>query len=425
MHVTTFPPVALGAAEPAPAEVPSPALPGVHFAGALAMFVCGTIGLVVEAPDLARGSFFAPEAIAVVHLFTLGWITLSIFGALCQFLPIAVGRGFRFPRLAYVSFALQLAGAIAFVGALHGGGRTALMIGGAGVAAAFVTVAINLAATLASVRERSLTWWALAGAAVFLVVTPLYGLTLALDLHGGALGGMRFHYVAIHAHVAIVGVVLLVMVGVANHLLPMFLLSHVAGAQLGWIAIACLFGGAAALAVPGAPPLLGASLAAGGVLAFLVQALTFFRHRRRRAIDPGMRLAAAGLVGLAGAVALAPFALGRGLADLHLLTAYFALLLGAISMFVAGHYYKIVPFLVWYHRFGPLVGTRKVPKVAELYSSAAATVDGALLVAGWLGLVAAIAAGNEALARVAALTFAAGAVLEAVVIARVARRRPA
>ena len=31
------------------------------------------------------------------------------------------------------------------------------------------------------------------------------------------------------------------------------------------------------------------------------------------------------------------------------------MLLGAIALFIAGHYYKIVPFLIWYHRFGPLV----------------------------------------------------------------------
>ena len=89
----------VGLTAPGAADVPSPWLPGLHFAAALAMFVCGTIGLAVEAPDLARGSFFAPEVIAVVHLFTLGWITTSIFGALCQFLPVAIGRGVRFPHV--------------------------------------------------------------------------------------------------------------------------------------------------------------------------------------------------------------------------------------------------------------------------------------------------------------------------------------
>ena len=139
----------------------------------------------------------------------------------------------------------------------------------------------------------------------------------------------------------------------------------------------------------------------------------------------GSGLAAAGLVGLAVAVVLAPFALTRGMSDPRLLTTYFVVLLGAISLFVAGHYYKIVPFLVWNHRFGPLLGKRKVPKVAELYSEKVALADVALLVSGLVGLAIGTYVGSEVLARIAAIVFAAGALLEVIVIARVAQRKVA
>jgi hypothetical protein len=194
----------------------------------------------------------------------------------------------------------------------------------------------------------------------------------------------------------------------------------VAGALLAACAalLALPVGGAARVVVAGA-------LGSGGVVAFVVQAAAFFRHRKRRALDPGLRLAAAGVFGLVLALALAPFALGRGLADLHLLVAYVVVLLGALTLFVAGHYFKIVPFLVWYHRFGPLVGARKVPKVADLYSARAADAVGLLLVSGWLGLAIAAGLGAPHLARAAAVVFTAGAWLEGIVIARVARRRAA
>ena len=151
--------------------------------------------------------------------------------------------------------------------------------------------------------------------------------------------------------------------------------------------------------------------------------MLFFRARKRRALDAGMRLAAAGILGLLCAIAIAPFALSRGLGDLRLLVTYFWVLLGAISLFVAGHYYKIIPFLVWYHRFGPLVGTRKVPKVAELFSQRAATVDALLLVGGYVGLAVAIFVGSVALARVFALVFATGVLVVVVAMVRIARRR--
>jgi hypothetical protein len=161
------------------------------------------------------------------------------------------------------------------------------------------------------------------------------------------------------------------------------------------------------------------ALGCAGVLAFVVQAATFFRHRKRRAIDPGMRLAAAGVAGLLLSALLAPFALTRGLSDLRLLATYFVVLLGALTLFVAGHYYKIVPFLVWNHRYSSLVGTRKVPKVADLYSARVASLNGILLVGGLAGLAVGTYVGSAAIARAFTLVFAAGAWLEVVVMARI------
>ncbi|MGD8319629.1 MAG: hypothetical protein PVJ02_04230 [Gemmatimonadota bacterium] len=52
----------------------------------------------VVAPDLAGGPFLSPRVVAVTHLFTLGWITTSIMGALYQPLPVALGESVRWPR---------------------------------------------------------------------------------------------------------------------------------------------------------------------------------------------------------------------------------------------------------------------------------------------------------------------------------------
>jgi len=412
----------------ASASAPPLVLPGEHFTAALGFLLVGALALVEIAPELAGGVFFAPRVVAAVHLFTLGWITLSIFGALCQFLPVAVGRRLRWERLAHVTFGLQVIGAGGFVLGLVDGARILITTGAGALSAAFVLFAVNLGATLAAVRERSLTWWALAGACVFLVVTPLYGTLLQLNLLDGRLGVDRFQVVAVHAHVAIVGIVLLVIVGVAHRLIPMFLLSHGASERPARVAVGLLFAGASLLALPTggrAVDAVAGALVAGGIVAFVVQAVAFFRHRKRRALDPGMRLAGAGIVGLIAAVAMAPFALARGFADLHLLVTYFVVLLGAITLFIAGHYYKIVPFLVWYHRFGPLVGLRKVPKVSELFSERAALIDAVLLVAGVLGLAVSTYVGSVALARAASVVFAIGVLVEVIVIARIAQRRPA
>lgn len=411
----------------APSKLVPPWLPGQHFVAALVFYALGALGLVLAAPELAAGLFFRPSVIALVHLFTLGWITLSIFGALCQFLPVAIGCSIRFPKLVHVSFVAQTLGVAIFVVALVVSSRSLLLFGAFCLSLAFATFAVNLAATLVPVRDRNLTYWALAGAALFLFATPAYGVVLAFDLHDGGLAD-RYGTIGQHAHIAFLGFVLMVVVGVAHRLLPMFLLSHGANERPAWVAVALLFASAALLTVPwgGAPRLVVAgALGSAGVVALLVQVALFFKHRQRKAIDPGMRLAASGVVGLGLTLLLAPFALTRGMNNLHLLTTYFVVLLGAVSLFVAGHYYKIIPFLVWNHRYGPLLGKRKVPKVSELFSERVALLNVGLLVSGLAGLSLATLFGWGGVARVAAIVFAGGAWLQVIVIARVALRKVA
>jgi hypothetical protein len=42
-------------------------------------------------------------------------------------------------------------------------------------------------------------------------------------------------------------------------------------------------------------------------------------------------------------------------------------MLGFIGFLINGHLYKIVPFLVWFERFSPLVGKERVPMLHEMY----------------------------------------------------------
>ncbi len=89
------------------------------------------------------------------------------------------------------------------------------------------------------------------------------------------------------------------------------------------------------------------------------------------------------------------------------------LLIGGVSMFIAGHYFKIVPFIVWYHRFGAQVGKSKVPRVADLYSSRRASLTLVALGAG-VGLVAlGILLGQALVVRGGALALVLGIAVEA------------
>jgi hypothetical protein len=52
--------------------------------------------------------------------------------------------------------------------------------------------------------------------------------------------------------------------------------------------------------------------------------------------------------------------------DYLLVVAGFIFLLGFLTPIITAHLYKIIPFLVWFHRFAPLVGKQKVPMLADM-----------------------------------------------------------
>jgi len=62
-----------------------------------------------------------------------------------------------------------------------------------------------------------------------------------------------------------------------------------------------------------------------------------------------------------------------------------------IGFMITGHLYKIVPFLVWYERFSPLVGKEKVPMLADMLPKKSANLQfifsASGVVTGYFGLL--------------------------------------
>lgn len=424
---TAAPPIA--ATSLAARHAPPLVLPGEHFAAGLGFLVAGAVGLMWVAPELARGWYPSARVIGVTHLFTLGWLTLSIWGALYQFLPVALGKPIRWAWLAHVTFGLFVPGLAAFVLGLALGEAGVMLFGAAAFGLAVAGFCVNLWATLATSGKRDLTWWSLLAAGIFLLVTLLVGAASAGNLLWGYLGVSRWTALAVHMHVALAGWVLMVVIGVAHRLLPMFLLSHGASERWGRTAGALVASGVSALVLfhHGGAVLahwVPAVLIGAGLASFLVQARTFYGHRVKPKLDPGLRLAAAALGVLAGGLVLGVFGLATSFGPARLATAYGTALVLGLSLFVAAHYYKIVPFLVWFHRYGPLIPERKVPTVSQLYSALWATAAGAFLLLGVLGLLGSILAGSPGGARIAATAIAGGVIIETAQMGRLAWHRP-
>jgi len=406
-------------------------LAGEHFAAATLFLLAGAIGLVWIAPDLARGDYLSPHVAGITHLFTLGWLTLTIFGALSQLLPVALGAPIRSERVGHIAFWMLAPGIAMFACGVADSSSVLVGIGVTLVALGILLEVGNIGATLVRGHTHDVTWSAIAISITFLTSTLVFGLILADNLHTGFVAAERVRILTAHLHVAIVGWALIVMVGVSNRLLPMFLLVH--GADTRWsrralilfaLGVPTLATGLVANWIPATWT--GVVLLDTGLGAFVWQAYTFYRVRVRRNLDIAMRFVRTSVPFFAVSGVTGPVLLALGVTHTRLATAYIVSgLLGGIVLFVTGLLYKIVPLLAWTARYGGQIGRGPVPMAADLYSARVARAQLVLTVSGVALLLAGIAATSPLIARVGTSLFLCGIVLFAFQFVRIRWGTPA
>lgn len=412
----TSPPPAPTAGAPVPARSNVP-LAAEHFGAAILYLLAGAVGLVWIAPELAIGAYPSPHVAGITHLFTLGWLTTTIFGALYQLLPVALGAPLRWIKVGHAEFWTFAPGAGVFAAGVVTGNTVLHHVGIGLVGAGVILGVANVAATLPRARSRDVTWAAITIAITFLASTLTLGVILLHNIHTGFLAGARIRVLATHLHVALVGWALVMMVGVSHRLLPMFLLSH--GGTTRWTrrSLTLLATGVLALSTGLATmqwwaAWLGVALLEGGVACFLWQARSFYVARVRRQTDVGMHFAGSALTFLLVSALLGPAVLAAGVMHPRLATIYVVVgLLGGIVMYVVGFFYKIVPLLAWTVRFKDRMGKGNAPTIAQMFSARVAHVQLATMALAVVLLAAGIATASVHVTRCGAVLFLGGVLM--------------
>jgi hypothetical protein len=392
---------------------PVAALPLTFLATAAAAFLAAALAAPWVAAALT-GHYYQPALFALTHTLTLGWITLSIIGASCQIVPAVLERPLASARAQWVAYGALLIGALGMVAHF----ALAEWIGlawAAGLLAIGVLIhVVNLAVALARLPRWTFTARCTALALGGLVVTLGFGGALAIN-HLRPFIPSVFPMLHVHVHVALLAWVLPMVIGVAAHAYPTFLLAPeprgwLGGLQLWGLALGvpCLAIGV--LAVPGlvAPASLAVTAAIGGHLAWVAGMV---RRRRQPRLDWPLRFVLTGTAGLALAATLGLGFAFEVLTGPRAAAAYGVIALGGwVSFTIAGMMLKIVPLLVWSRVYAPRVGRQSVPSVAALAWPSAERVAYALLLAGVAALALAAAAGDGRWIARAALVVAGGAV---------------
>ena len=414
------------------ANAPSVTLPLRFMVTGLLSLVTGVLWLVLR-PDILATYHYNQFVIALTHLFVLGWLCTIVMGAMYQLVPVALETKLYSERLAAWQFGFHVVGFIGMVWMFwiwdmkHVGHFGSILAAGA---ALFV---YNIARTLLRVPRWTLIATAVASALAWLSLTVLAGLTIAAGkctyeaadtlapanplaamlrgLKAAATFAAHFDTIGAmhaHAHLGVLGVFVMLMVGISYKLVPMFTLSEIQNQRRTWISVvllnAGLLGSFVTILLRSRFKFVFALVLVAGLATYGLEMIAILRARKRRALDWGLRyfLTALGLLAPLSALALVLSWPGLPLTPFtgQLENVYgFLALLGVVSFAIIGMFYKIIPFLVWYGSYSKQIGLRKIPSLADLYSPGLQSIGYWTWLVGVVSTSVAIALGNAAAVR--------------------------
>lgn len=436
------------------AHAPSILLPlPFMLTGVLALFA--SVFVLLLRPEMLATYHYNQYVIAVTHLFVLGWICTIVMGAMYQLVPVALETKLYSERLARWQFVLHLVGFSGMVWMFWtwnmkqvGHFGSVLVLG----ASLFV---YNIFRTLLRVPRWNHIATAVACSLAWLLIAVSAGLTIAagkwtfesspnLNTSGvvaalingvQALAKIATHFDAInamhaHAHLGVIGVFIMLIVGLSYKLVPMFALSEVqnprrARASIVLLNVGLLASFLAILARSRLKPVCALLLICALVL-YGLELKAILRARKRRKLDWGVKyfMTALGLLGLLSSLGLVlswpTLRLTVFTGQLENLYGFLAIV-GVISFAIVGMLYKILPFLVWYQSYSRRIGLHKVPALSDLYSSSLQAAGYYSYVTGLLVVSLAIVLSNAGLARLGTTLLVASLCVFAINVAKMLR----
>jgi len=387
---------------PATTNAPSIGVPLGYILFGLAC-LAGVIGALIARPTVLSTYHYNQYVVAAAHLALLGWIASVVFGALYQLVPVALETRLFSERLAVVHLLLHVVGVLGMVWSFWHWNLKHVGHWGSAFALGVALLLFNIIATLIRSRRWTPVSLGIGSAITWLMVTVVAGLALAAGkcsyesienlssdsplaitlrgLEATAAFIARFDQMSImhaHAHLGALGCFVLLIVTLSFKLLPMFLLSEVQSERRVWWILALLNGGLLGLsftmATRSAWKLLFAGTVLVALLVYVVEIGAILQARKRRVLDPPLKMFLWSLTILIPIGILAAILSWPGL-TLTVITGQlenlygFLAVFGLMTMAILGMLFKILPFLVWYGTYSRHLGRARVPALGDMYSN--------------------------------------------------------
>lgn len=318
--------------------------------------------------DISEISIHSTNLLSLAHLFLLGFAMMVIFGAMAQLIPVTLEVGHFSVEFYYLIYPFLLIGTILMVLGFSVN-STLLQYGGILV---FISMIIFLAETFLTinkVKQYSNVIKSIVVSNIFLTLGIIFGIIMALT-YAGQINTNIEEILKAHVYSVILGYITITIMALSLVLIPMFGLSHnfsqkplnnaviLMSISTTIVIISSIF--SIAIIDKFAYLLSVVSLAI-----YFYQVYLIFKTRARKEND---------IYVLSLFVAFIAFVLSIITGFLWifidnerlLITTAWLMFCGFFTFVIIGHLYKIIPFLVWFEKFSPLVGKQKVPMLMDM-----------------------------------------------------------
>ncbi len=315
------------------------------------------------------GSFFlTPQLASLMHLYLLGFVMMIIFGAMYQLVPVVLEIPMFSKDFAYVQFYLFVIGIGIFTYSLSKG-YEAMPYGALMMYISMLIFVINIFLTYLKLKRWSITAKYILVSNIFLFIGVSIGLYMVFIITYGIKGDM-LSLVTLHISTTIVGYIMMTIMGVGMILLPMFSLSHGFSEKAINVAFYLVIAGLVLYMMSiffdiGSFKYIGIAFISLSMVLGLYQMWLIFFTRIRKQNDFWAKNMIASFISLILSLLTLVTAIITNNQTIYILFG-FILFFGFFVYFIVGHIYKILPFLVWYQRYSPLVGKIKVPMLHEM-----------------------------------------------------------
>ena len=336
-------------------------------------FIIGTIFYLISSIFLLNINidfigFHNPELLSWVHLFLLGFVMMIIFGAMAQLIPVTLEVGHFSVEFYYIIYPLLLVGTVLMsIGFLIN--TIFLPYGGILVLLSMFIFLTEVFLTMRKVKTFSNVIKTILVSNIFLLIGIIIGIIMALTYAGQIETNITL-LVKAHLYSVVFGYVILTIMALSLVLLPMFGLSHnfsqkplnnsviIMTIAVSLVLISSLFDIKYI-------DKLAYGLSIISLLIYFYQIFLIYNTRARKENDIYILSL---FFSFASFISAILFGLLYIFVDYEplLISAAWLLFSGFFAFVIIGHLYKVVPFLVWFEKFAPLVGKQKVPMLVDM-----------------------------------------------------------